>query len=878
MSSSNSGKRRTGPVTRAATKRARATQQDSRQGCVGHDGADSSGEDRSTPEYIPSQTSMPQQESNTAIYGWSQETDSSGPIVLIDNRQRGLRATSFTQPMARTQSDSTSASMELSNMISTPPSAPRPTEPSSPSKVSGSKIIIGIDFGNMARETGLIVDKTLVCKAFLTSALTPLCICLPRRFGKTFNLSIIEEFFNVANASDAAPVNGHLDEQACRLSRGKLFEDSLLRTEESEFFDEHFCKYPVIRLDFKNVEGSSLGTFYSSLATTIARAVNTWMEKSEDQQLSRPLKKQRRNLVRHYDSLMGKLSNLSDVDWESQSGMGRITFCLLENFLYKHYESKYIVLVDEYDVPLVKMQGKTWCGRAQETYTRLLGVIFKGNEHLKAGLMVGVHKINIAEMSSGVNNTEYVPLVANTDPEDGSPDPNNLSCYFGYEANEIRMLINQTRASRGGKLGRDDPSTDDTLLKMTEWYNGYRIGRMTGKFNPFASVAFLKALSGNLSLDEAAKPYWGATGNSRIITEITLRNKEIVTRLASRLISEYNNPTSQSVITGTGGIGQQPGRAADAPPVEYIQLRESSLPPSMDSPLSIDQLTTLFLYTGYLTLRNSRALKIPDGELLKAWETLQLTAIFGSDEPTDWQNTRSELCRNLYDGDVRGIQQQFSDVLQLLSNRSRTAYEPTAADYFRTFILGKILFRQPPDGESNMHGNNRQAELVAISEGEGGDGEYDWRLTVPRELTDRSATLSVTFEFKRISPADSQQPNYGVWAAQDALNQIVEKKYASNVNPGHRRVEIGVAIGMRILCIRQRMWRRALLGDRAAVQIRAQQANNNFSTYAQARGRDTESGEQVDVWDRELIAKDNSGWRDEHGWITVRVDDEYRTQ
>ncbi|KAI9504455.1 hypothetical protein BX070DRAFT_108825 [Coemansia spiralis] len=491
--------------------------------------------------------------------------------------------------------------------------------------------------------------------------------------------------------------------------------------------------------------------------------------------------------------------------------------------------------------------------------------------------MVGVHKINIAEVSSGVNNIEYVPLVANTDPEDNIRNPNDLSCYFGYEAKEIRMLIDQTRVLLGGRLGRGNPSTDEILLKMTEWYNGYRIGRMTGKFNPFASVAFLKALSGDLSLDKAAKPYWGATGNSRIITEITLRNKDIITRLASRLISEYNNPTLQSATTGVDGIGQQSGRAADTQLVEYMELCESSLPPDMDSSLNIGQLKTLFLYTGYLTLRDSRILKIPDGELLKTWETLQLTAIFNSGESTDWQDVRSELCKNLYDGDVRGIQQQFSDVLQLLSNRSRAAYEPTSADYFRTFILGKILVRQPSDSENNMHRNNRQAELVAIPEGQGGDGQYDWRLTVPSGLTDRSETLSVTFEFKRISPADSQQPNYGVWAAQDALNQIVRNRYASNINPGHRRVDIGVAIGMRILCIRQRVWRRVSAGDRAAVQITAQQAQNNFSTYAQARGRDTESGEQVDVWDRELIAKDNAGWRDEHGWITVRVDDEYRT-
>ncbi|KAI9506468.1 hypothetical protein BX070DRAFT_259824 [Coemansia spiralis] len=769
MSSSNPGKRRTGPVTRAAAKRARATQQDS------------------------------QQESSTSIYGCSQETDSSGPIVLIDNWQRELRTTGFTEPIARTQSDSTSASIELSNVISTPPSASRLSEPSFPSKVSGSKIITGIDFGTMARKTGLIVDKTLVCKAFLASAPTPLWICLPRRFGKSFSLSLIEEFFNVVNASDAAPADGHLDEQACRLSRRKLFEDSLLRTEESEFFDEHFCKYPVIRLDFKNVDGSSLGTFYSSLTSTITSVVDRWIERTEGQQLSQFLEEQRMQLVTYNNDLRGKFSSFSDIDWESHFETGLEIFKLLENFLYEYYESKYMVLVDEYD----------------------------GNDHLEAGLMVGVHKINIVELSSGVNNIEYVPLVANTDPEHEICNPNNLSCYFGYEANEVRMLIDQTRASLGGRLGRGNPSTGDIFLKMTEWYSGYRIGRMTGKFNPFAPVAFLKALSKNLSLDEAAKPYWGATGSSRIIAEIALRNKEIVTRLASRLISEYNNPTLQAATTGVDGIGH------------------------------IGQFAALFLYTGYLTLRNSRALKIPDGELLKTWKRLQLTAIFGSAESINWQDVRSELCRSLYDGDVREIQQEFSDVLQLISNKNKAAYEATSADYFRAFILGKILVRQPSDSEGNMHGNNRQAELVAIPEGEGGNGEHGWRLTIPRELTDRSETLS---------------------AAQYALNQIVEKNYASNIDPGHRRVDIGVAIGMRILCIRQRVWRRALPGDRAAVQITAQQAQNNFSTYAQARGCDTESGEQIDVWDRELIAKDNSGWRDEHGWITARIDDEHRIQ
>ncbi|KAI8317996.1 hypothetical protein GQ54DRAFT_336526, partial [Martensiomyces pterosporus] len=83
-----------------------------------------------------------------------------------------------------------------------------------PSKVSGTRIQTGSDFGVMARNTGIIVDKTLICKAFLKPGRAPVCVCLPRRFGKTFDLSTIEEFLNVVNSSDAHPMDGHIDEQA----------------------------------------------------------------------------------------------------------------------------------------------------------------------------------------------------------------------------------------------------------------------------------------------------------------------------------------------------------------------------------------------------------------------------------------------------------------------------------------------------------------------------------------------------------------------------------------------------------------------------------------------------------------------------------------
>ncbi|KAJ2064573.1 hypothetical protein GGI17_000900 [Coemansia sp. S146] len=142
-------------------------------------------------------------------------------------------------------------------------------------------IRFGGDFGRIARKNGLIVDKTLLCKALIDCPVETICICLPRRFGKMFNLSIVEEFFNVVTSSDVKPVDGTIDLAAGRAERFKLFEKSLLQTTKPKFFDDNFCRYPVIRINFKEVTASSLGTFYKSLAASIRCTMVEWLDRLE---------------------------------------------------------------------------------------------------------------------------------------------------------------------------------------------------------------------------------------------------------------------------------------------------------------------------------------------------------------------------------------------------------------------------------------------------------------------------------------------------------------------------------------------------------------------------------------------------------------------
>ncbi|KAJ2661183.1 hypothetical protein IW148_003450 [Coemansia sp. RSA 1199] len=153
---------------------------------------------------------------------------------------------------------------------------------SSSTKAHGTIIDVTGDFGTIARQGGLVLDKSLICKALLDTPSAPIRVCLPRRFGKTFNLSVIEEFFNVVTCKDAEPVDGSIDEAAGRANRMKLFKDSLLHEEYPEFFEEHFCKTPVIRITMKNVKATSVEEFYKALVGSIYDTAKIWVSNAKN--------------------------------------------------------------------------------------------------------------------------------------------------------------------------------------------------------------------------------------------------------------------------------------------------------------------------------------------------------------------------------------------------------------------------------------------------------------------------------------------------------------------------------------------------------------------------------------------------------------------
>ncbi|KAI8318059.1 hypothetical protein GQ54DRAFT_336495 [Martensiomyces pterosporus] len=203
-----------------------------------------------------------------------------------------------------------------------------------PSKVSGTRIQIGSDFGVMARNTGIIVDKTLIFKVFLKPGRAPVCVCLPRRFGKTFNLSTIEELLNMANNSDAHPVNGHIDVQARHQARERLFEGTPLKEREPELFSHCFCKHPVIRLGLKIPDDDHHRAWDDMLLTAIFDSDSgiAWA-KERKSMLDRLYVGDMRDIHQKFNHVLQRFSNASGAMYEATSANIFRTFILLKMVL-----------------------------------------------------------------------------------------------------------------------------------------------------------------------------------------------------------------------------------------------------------------------------------------------------------------------------------------------------------------------------------------------------------------------------------------------------------------------------------------------------------------------------------------------------------------
>lgn len=219
-------------------------------------------------------------------------------------------------------------------------------------------VSIGLqDFGEIQTLNTFYIDKTHFIEEWWNTKDKVTLITRPRRFGKTLTMSMVEYFFSVEH-KDAG-----------------LFEN-LAIWEKQEYRDLQGT-YPVISISFSDIKENS----YQQVRNKICEIIV--------------------DLYNHYDFLAeGELLNQREKEYfykvSSSMEDSEISIAIrrLSGYLFRYYGKKVIILLDEYDTPVLEAYtGGYW----QEliTFTRsLFNATFKNNPYLERGIMTGITRIS----------------------------------------------------------------------------------------------------------------------------------------------------------------------------------------------------------------------------------------------------------------------------------------------------------------------------------------------------------------------------------------------------------------------------------------------------------------------------------------------------
>ena len=314
------------------------------------------------------------------------------------------------------------------------------------------------DFKSIIEENYYYVDKTDLISNLLYDGAKVNLFTRPRRFGKTLNMSMLKHFFDIENGAE----------------NRKLFEN--LKISDSKYMTEQ-GKYPVIFISFKNLEEEDWKNCLRKIKNLIGDLYN------EFEFLRKKLNKRD---LKFFDSIW---MEEEDVVWES-------ALKNLTRYLYNYYgERKVIVLIDEYDTPIIQSYQEGYYKKAILFFKKFYGDALKDNSYLQYGVMTGILRIAKEGIFFGLNNLK-VDTIFNE----------RYSDFFGLTEKEV------TKAVRYYELEYE-------MEEVKKWYEGYQFGS-SEIYNPWSIINFLSA--------KQLRPYWiGVSGNKLIDEMLDNGNKEL---------------------------------------------------------------------------------------------------------------------------------------------------------------------------------------------------------------------------------------------------------------------------------------------------------------------------------------------------------------
>jgi len=403
------------------------------------------------------------------------------------------------------------------------------------------KLPIGIsDFKEIIENNYYYFDKTKFIENILEDGSKVKLFTRPRRFGKTLNISMLKYFFDIKNKDE----------------NRKLFEN--LEISKSEYFEKQ-GNFFVISISFKNYDAESWESGFNTIKNEIKLLYNEFY------------------LIR--DNL--NQSDLADFDaiWLKKNNADWINSLFnLTRYLYELSGKKVVVLIDEYDQPIIDSYIKRNYEKCIAFFKAFYGKVLKDNNYLEMGILTGILRVAKENIFSGLNNLEVHTIL-----------DDEFTEYFGIMENEVEKSL-------------EDFDLKYELNDVQKWYNGYLFDEKK-VYNPWSIINFLNR--GNL------KSYWVNTSGNGLIKLYLQKLKNDVFDDFSKLLNKEsilkrinNNMTFENLKTNFG-----------------------------------KNIWNLFFHSGYLTLadkydvmKKNASIKIPNKEILEMFSEMFIEIYFKDSE------------------------------------------------------------------------------------------------------------------------------------------------------------------------------------------------------------------------------------------------------
>lgn len=496
------------------------------------------------------------------------------------------------------------------------------------------KLPIGIEnFEKLRQEDLYYIDKTRLIEQLLTRWGEVNLFTRPRRFGKSLNMSMLQSFFEIG--------------------KDKTLFDGLRISDNQELCEEYQGKFPVVSVSLKGINGATYEEARRFLIKTIneeARRLSVLSDSTELDETDHELLTQLKKKEMTNDSLVYSIRELTEL-------------------LEKHYGSKVIVLIDEYDVPLAKANENGYYDEMVLLIRNLFENALKTNNSLKFAVLTGCLRIAKESIFTGLNNFKVYSIT------DKSFDET-----FGFTDAEVRELLRYY-------------GQEKYYETVKEWYDGYRFGNVD-VYCPWDVINFCSDHLADPGLEP--KNYWANTSGNSVISHFidSVGKPQKLTRME---LEQLVN----------GGIVQKEINFE----LTYKELYSS-----------IDNLWSTLFMTGYLTQRgepsgNRYNLVIPNREIRNII-TNHILKMFKENVKDDGK-TVSDLCDALLNQNPEKVELIFTEYMKkTISIRDTFARKPTKENFYHGLLLGILGFKENWSVMSNRESGDGFGDILIRIEDE----------------------------------------------------------------------------------------------------------------------------------------------------------------